>query len=63
MDKYPRLVTVKEITEDAFNTTTNIDGKWLPARPLGFMSWQQRWKMAWLVFTGKCDALKWPGDQ
>jgi hypothetical protein len=39
-----------------------IPGHWTPARP---RSWscgfdlKQRFKMAWWVFTGKCDALYW----
>lgn len=38
------------------------DGRWVPARPLPFYSLTQRWKAAWLVFTGKADALTWPGQ-
>lgn len=32
-----------------------------PARPLGFQGLflRQRLRCAWLVFTGKADALKW----
>lgn len=36
------------------------DGRWVPARPLGFDSLQSRVKAAWLVFTGKADAVIWP---
>lgn len=36
-----------------------IDGEWVPARPLGGMV---RFKAAWLVFTGRADALIWPGQ-
>ncbi len=42
---------------------TNIDGQWLPARPLGYYSFRSRLKLAWKVFTGELDALKWPGNQ
>lgn len=35
------------------------DGRWVPARPLG--GWG-RWRAAWLVFTGRADALVWPGQ-
>ena len=44
------------------NITVNIGGRWIPARPLGFDSFSQRLKAAVLVFTGKADAVKWPGQ-
>ena len=37
-------------------------GKWAPARPEGFFSLRNRLKCAWLVFTGRADALVWPED-
>lgn len=40
-----------------------INGKWVPSRPLGFSSFRYRCKAAWLVFTGKADALIWPEGQ
>ena len=43
--------------------TTNNDREWIDARPLGFTGIKWRIKCALLVFTGKCDVLKWPGDQ
>lgn len=36
-----------------------IGGKWVDARPEGYHSFWNRLKVTWLVFTGKCDALKW----
>lgn len=38
------------------------DGRYVPARPLAWTSIGQRWKAAWLVFTGKADTLTWPGQ-
>lgn len=38
-------------------------GKWGPARPLALDYFYLRWKAAWLVFTGRADALLWPGRQ
>lgn len=35
------------------------DGRWVPARPLGFESIGSRLRLAWLVFTGRADALTW----
>ena len=32
---------------------------WKLARPIGMWGIRRRFKMAWLVFTGQCDVLKW----
>lgn len=43
------------------------DGRWVAARPLAFPrdpirgTWH-RLRLAWLVFTGRCDALQWTGQ-
>jgi hypothetical protein len=34
------------------------DGYWYPARPV--WSTLGRWRHAWWVLTGKCDAIYWP---
>jgi len=36
-----------------------IDNKWVLARPLGDTGLVWRLKCAWLVFTGRADALRW----
>jgi len=41
----------------------NIDGKWVLARPLPYENWKQRWKLAWMVFTGKADVVTWIGQE
>jgi hypothetical protein len=38
------------------------DGSREVARPLGFYSLRSRLRLAWAVFTGKADALFWPGQ-
>ena len=38
------------------------DGRWVPARPLGFCSIGNRIRCAWAVFTGRADAVEWPGQ-
>jgi len=35
---------------------------WVPARTEGYPSVWHRFKCAWLVFTGRADALTWPED-
>jgi len=46
---------------------TNINGRWVPARPMNFTkghtSYAQRLKRAWAVFTCKADAFVWPEGQ
>lgn len=65
MKKAPNLYKLEDL-RDCFGggwPTCCIDNKWVPARPLGLYSMKNRLRLAWLVFTGKADALKWPLDQ
>lgn len=39
-------------------TAETVHG-WKLARPMGRTGLLRRFKMAYLVFTGKCDVLKW----
>ena len=55
--KAPGLYTVN----DMFNmcdTQAHINGKWVPARPIGVAGIVSRLKLAWGVLTGKYDAVK-----
>lgn len=40
----------------------NDNGEYVPYRPLGYPALRliQRLKLAWGVFTGRYDVLKWP---
>jgi hypothetical protein len=40
-----------------------LGGKWLPARPLGMFSIKSRLQLAWEVFSGRADVLRWPGQE
>jgi hypothetical protein len=54
--------TLKALEALTRTVHTQIDGQWMPARPLrGPLTW--RLKDAWLVLTGKADAVIWPGGQ
>ena len=35
-------------------------GSWEPSRPYGLYSLRNRVRLAWMVFTGEADALRWP---
>jgi hypothetical protein len=46
----------------AHETQTEVDGRWVAARPeRGPFLWRIR--SAWLVLTGKADAVRWPAGQ
>ena len=36
------------------------DGLYEPARPFGMYSLRSRLRLAWMVFKGEADALRWP---
>ncbi len=61
--KYPSIHHVSTVLRIAGTCQAEINGQWVPARPLGFASPWYRWKAAWLVFTGRADALVWPQGQ
>lgn len=61
--KYPNIWTVKSLIDSAKCNSVQINGKWVPARPLGYMSFPHRLKCAWMVFTGKADVVIWPEGQ
>ena len=46
------------ITADFMNCKTEIDAKWVEARPIRSNYIFNRFKYAWGVFTGKYDAIK-----
>ena len=56
------IYTLKSLLETTVSLQANINGKWVPARPLaGPLSLKIR--AAWLVLTGKADAVIWPENQ
>lgn len=62
MKKYPNLIHVELFSKEE-KTTANINGRWVPARPVGLSTLSNRFYCAWMVFTGKADALKWDEEQ
>lgn len=63
MKKYPNTITLNNLLVTVETVSTQINGKWYPARPMGYPSFISRLKATWLVFTGKADALVWPAGQ
>lgn len=62
MKKYPNHITSLAM-HNCVDSQTEINGVWQPARPLPYYGGLlRRLKLAWLVCTGKADALTWPGQ-
>ena len=65
MMRKPDIRCVTEVLRDAAECSAGLpDGRWVPARSY---SWNQlrpfgRFKAAWLVFTGRADAVTYPGQ-
>ena len=56
------IYTLRSLLEQTASVQAQINGKWVPVRPLyGPLSWRIR--AAWLVLTGKADAVIWPENQ
>lgn len=60
--KSPNILTVESVVGGSKEVTTEVDGEWVPKRPCGFRSIQERFRAAWLVFKGEADALIWKGQ-
>jgi len=63
MKRYPNIIRLspqwlKSLGECHIGLS---DGSYVPARPLGAS--YSRWRAAWLVWTGRADALIWPAKQ
>ena len=63
MKKAPNVIQLRHLAEMTSTAQAEINGHWVPLRPMGFFSLGSRLRAAWLVFTGKADALVWPEGQ
>lgn len=61
--KYPNIFTLKSLAKTCNEVSVEIGGRYMPSRPLGYPSFRHRLAAAWLVFTGRADAVTWPGGQ
>jgi len=58
--------TLKGLIEHASSTQAQINGKWVPARPLPVYGRYGLWlrvQAAWAVLCGKAEAFTWPEGQ
>lgn len=46
-----------------WSVSTEIKGRWVPARPINLRSWPDRIRETWLVFWGKADVVIWEENQ
>lgn len=60
--RYPAIIDAYRLIESGNNLQTEVHRVWVPARCNGMMTFRMRCRAAWLVFTGKADALVWPGQ-
>ncbi len=62
LNQAPNDFTIGELTKlIASGPQVQIKGgSYQPARPYGLFSLRSRLRLAWLVFTGEADALRWP---
>lgn len=59
-DRYPNIMTVDWVIKNSQTAQVTLStGEWAPARPLGYPTFRRRLHAAWLVFTGRADALTW----
>ena len=57
--------TIKGLIKHTNECSANINGKWVPGRPINwkYRSLRIRFREAWAVFSGKADAFVWPENQ
>lgn len=63
MKKAPTSWHLNHLLTFATENQTAIDGRWVPARPIGYATLKKRVGLAWQVFTGRADVVVWPSKQ
>lgn len=60
--RYPNVYRLRTLINQvlACDTHKQVGTTFVPARPLGYPSLRVRIYAAWLVFTGRADAVIWP---
>lgn len=63
--KSPGIYKLSDLHDryDPNHERVKINNGWYPARPLGMPGIRPRLRAAWLVLTGRADAVIWPGGQ
>jgi len=63
--KQPNILRVRNLVEQANAMQQKVPPgvAWVPARPSGYPGFWNRIRAAWLVFTGRADAILWEAGQ
>jgi hypothetical protein len=61
----PGVFTIQSLLSSANEVSVSLPGsnEWVPARPTVAIGFRSRCRAAWLVFTGRADAVVWPAGQ
>lgn len=62
----PTIYTPESLAKTTKDMQAGLpDGRWVAARPIGWqgLSLSTRLRCAWMVFTGRWDALRWEGQE
>jgi len=59
--KHPNHITSLAM-HNLVDSEVEIDGKFVPSRPVSYPTFFQRIRYAWWVFIGKADVMTWPGQ-
>ena len=63
MKKSPKVWRLPTLLREVSKVSACVDGEYVPSRPVGFHSFGNRIRCAWLVFVGSADAVIWPEDE
>lgn len=64
MKNTPTLYTLNSLREVIVSgNNVRLGERIVPARPLGYYSLKSRIRIAWIVFTGRADAVVWPTEE
>jgi len=57
--------TLENLLKFANSTQVEINGKWVPARPVNYQyrTLKERFKEAYAVFKGNAESFTWPENQ
>lgn len=57
------IFTLKELIRTTQCSSVERNGKWVPARPVGYRSVKHKLKCLYMVLTNKADLIVWPEGQ
>lgn len=57
--KFVNVFYADQLADRLNNVTAKVDGRWVAARPIGYIGFFHRVRCAWEVFRGRADILKW----